>query len=146
MKEKSITQRVVAINAIKSFCGKSEKIKCKGCDRIRPHKAFGLCGGCHVRLYHYDLTKSYNARKWHNINFNKYKELTKTCASCCFDKLITLHHLDGNKKNNDEKNLVGLCPNCHKMIHTYQYYREIRERLQKRGFEVENIHPSNYVK
>jgi 5-methylcytosine-specific restriction endonuclease McrA len=24
-----------------------------------------------------------------------------------------VHHLDGNKENNDESNLVALCPSCH---------------------------------
>ena len=130
----------------KKFVWKSKEIKCKSCGRIRPHKAFGLCAGCHVRLHHYDLTKSYNAKKWHNISLDKLREITKVCASCGFNKLITLHHLDGNKKNDDDKNLVGLCPNCHKMIHTYQYYEEIKEALKKKGHNSEKIHPTNYVK
>ena len=130
----------------KKFVWKSKEIKCKSCGRIRPHKAFGLCAGCHVRLHHYDLTKSYNAKKWHNISLEKLRELTKVCASCGFEKLITLHHLDGNKKNNSDLNLVGLCPNCHKMIHTYRYYQEVKEMLRKKGYNVEKIHPTNYVK
>ena len=130
----------------KKLVWKSRKIKCKSCGRIRPHKAFGLCAGCHVRLYHYDLTKRANARRWHNINLEKLREITKICASCGFDKLITLHHLDGNKKNNNDNNLVGLCPNCHKMVHTYQYYVEIKEVLKKKGYDVEKVHPTNYIK
>ena len=130
----------------KKFSWKSKEIKCKGCGRIRPHKAFGLCSGCHIRLHHYDLAKRYNTRKWHNISLEKLREVTKVCASCDFDKLVTLHHLDGNKKNNDDKNLVGLCPNCHKMIHTYQYFEEVREKLKKKGYDTEKVHPTNYVK
>lgn len=130
----------------KKFVWRSREIKCKSCGRIRPHKAFGLCAGCHVRLHHYDLTKSYNVLKWHNISLDRLRELTKICAACAFDKLITLHHLDGNKKNNDGKNLVGLCPNCHKMIHTYQYFEEIKDVLKKKGYNTEKVHPTNYVK
>ena len=130
----------------KRFSWKSKEIKCKSCGRLRPHKAFGLCAGCHTRLYHYDLTKSYNAKKHHNISLDRLREITKACASCGFDKLITIHHLDGNRKNNEDKNRVGLCPNCHKMTHTYQYFEEIKEKLRNKGYDVEKIHPTNYVK
>lgn len=130
----------------KKYSWKSKEIECKSCRRLRPHKAFGLCGGCHTRLHHYDLTLSYNAKKDHNISLEKLRQLTKICASCGFDKLIALHHLDGNRKNNGDKNLIGLCHNCHKMIHTYQYYEEIKENLRKKGFDVTQVHPTNYVK
>ena len=130
----------------KKFSWKSKEVKCKGCGRIRPHKAFGLCAGCHTRLHHYDKTLAYNAKKKHNISLEKLREITKICASCGFDKLITLHHLDGNRENNDDKNLVGLCPNCHKMVHTYQYYAEVKEKLAKKGYNTESIYPTNYVR
>ena len=130
----------------KKLAWRSKEIKCKSCSRIRPHKAFGLCAACHVRLYHYDLTKRANAKKWHNISLEKLRDITKVCAGSGFDKLITLHHLDGNRENNDDKNLVGLCPNCHKMIHTYQYYEDIKHILKKNGYDTSKVHPTNYVK
>ena len=74
------------------------------------------------------------------------RKITKTCASCGFGKLITLHHLDGNRKNNKDDNLVGLCPNCHKMIHTYQYFEEVKKKLRQSGHNTEKVHPTNYVK
>jgi ribosomal protein L37E len=119
--------------------------KCKNCGRMRPHKAFGLCAGCHMRLHHYNKVKQYNVKKEHNITLELYTEITQKCACCGFDKLITLHHLDGNKKNNNPKNLIGLCPNCHKMIHSYQYYEEIKEKLASKGYDVAKIHPANYA-
>ena len=130
----------------KKFIWKPKEIECESCGRIRPHKAFGLCGGCHTRLYHYDLTKSYNAKKLHNIGLDKLRQITKACASCDFDKLVTLHHLDGNRKNNDDENLIGLCHNCHKMVHTYKYFEEVKGNLRAHGFNVEKIHPTSYVK
>ena len=130
----------------KKFSWKSKEIICKNCGRTRPHQAFGLCKGCHTRLHHYDLTKAHNIKKWHNISLEKYREITKKCLSCNFDKLVSLHHLDGNRKNNEDKNLIGLCPNCHKMIHSYQYFKEIKNNLAKKGLSVEKIHPTNYVK
>ena len=130
----------------KKLAWRIKEIKCKSCSRVKPHKAFGLCAGCHVRLHHYDLTKRANAKKWYNISLEKLRDITKVCAGCGFDKLITLHHLDGNRENNDDKNLVGLCPNCHKMIHTYQYYEYIRDILKSKGYDTTKVHPTNYVK
>ncbi|MBW2983492.1 hypothetical protein KY361_00070 [Candidatus Woesearchaeota archaeon] len=125
---------------------KSKLVKCKNCGRIRPHRAFGLCAGCHTRLHHYDKTKAYNTKKYHGISLEKLRELTKVCVSCGFDKLIELHHLDGDKENKDDKNLIGLCPNCHRMIHSYEYYEDIKEILKNKGYDVDKVHPTNYVK
>lgn len=145
-KRKEYHSKDYCYGCYKKYAWKSKIIKCKSCGRMRPYKAFGLCAGCYVRLHYYDLTKSYNAKKWHNLSLEKLRELTKVCASCGFDKLVTLHHIDGNKKNNSNLNLVGLCPNCHKMIHTYQHYQEVKEMLGNKGYNVEKIRPTNYVK
>jgi hypothetical protein len=32
---------------------------------------------------------------------------------------VTIHHVDGNPRNNDEYNLTCLCPNCHSLTPTY---------------------------
>lgn len=124
-----------------------KKIKCKSCGRERYHKAYGLCGGCHIRLHHYDKTLAFNAKRYHGIeDFKFYKEITAKCANCGFTKIVQIHHLDGNTKNNDKKNVVGLCPNCHKMIHMYEYYGEVKENLGKKGFDISNIKPTNFIR
>lgn len=133
-------------NCYRKHAWKRKKVKCKNCGRLRYHKAFGLCGSCHVRLHHYDNTLRYNAKKDHNISLEKWKSLTKLCISCGFDKIVELHHLDGNKENIDNKNLVGLCPNCHKLIHTYKFYKGVREILKNKGYNIKSVHPTNYVK
>lgn len=99
-----------------------------------------------MRLHHYDMVLAYNAKKNHDIDYALYRKVTKKCDSCGFDKLIHIHHLNGNTRDNDLKNLVGLCPNCHKMIHSYKYYEEIRYILKQKGFDVTKVHPTNYVK
>lgn len=124
---------------------KPKKIICKNCGRERYHKAFGLCGGCHIRLHHYEGVRAYNAKKYHGINLEYYREITKQCDNCGFSKIVNIHHLDGNTRNNDRKNVVGLCPNCHKMIHMYKHYEEIKESLKNKGFDVSQVHPTNYV-
>ncbi len=43
------------------------------------------------------------------------------CEECGFipkhPRQLDVHHLDMNKKNNEESNLVTLCANCHRLIH-----------------------------
>ncbi len=124
---------------------KRKLIKCKSCGRWRPHQAFGLCGGCHTRIYHYDKVKAYNAMKSFGLTLGRFNELREKCVVCGFDKVVELHHLDGSKVNGSSENLIGLCPNHHKMIHHYDYFEEIKQFLAEKGFDVTNIHPTNYV-
>ncbi|MDI6737789.1 MAG: hypothetical protein QME12_04715 [Nanoarchaeota archaeon] len=132
-----------AEHAGKGFCKrcyrkqyKSPMIICKNCGKERRHKAFGLCGTCHIKINHYDTNKAYNYMKWHNIPLELYRKKTKSCEICGFDKVVDLHHLDMNKKNNSKENLVGLCPNHHKMLHNYRFSKEIVILLAKNGFKA----------
>ena len=38
------------------------------------------------------------------------------CCSCGKEKTLQLHHIDGNPKNNNEKNLITLCKLCHSAL------------------------------
>ena len=124
----------------KGYCNKCYKNKiwkprimiCKNCGKERPHKAFGLCSGCHTKLHHYDKTKAFNYKKWHNISLELYRKITKECLICGFDKVVELHHLDEDHKNNSEENLIGLCPNHHKMLHDMKYSEEIKKEIGKK--------------
>ena len=118
---------------------KPYKVICKNCDRERGHKAFGLCGSCHTKLHHYGKVKIHNAKKYQGISYQIYTKVTKKCLSCGFDKIVELHHLDGDHGNSKEENLIGLCPNCHKLIHMDKYFEEIKENLKKRGIDVSKI-------
>lgn len=59
-----------------------------------------------------------------NITRRLRKELGK-CQLCGFDeaRILTLHHIDCNNRNNDSKNLILLCPNCHSLEHLKIGYR-----------------------
>lgn len=54
-----------------------------------------------------------------------FKNWPKSCILCGFDKVVEVHHLDNNHKNNDKNNLVPLCPNHHRMIHTKRWKDEV---------------------
>jgi len=99
------------------------------------HQARGYCPGCYNFVFHLEVTKASNFRRAHNIDYNTYKEITKKCIICGFDKTVDLHHLDGNHKNNSKENMVGLCPNHHKMIHNFEYRDEIQQQIKKKLIE-----------
>lgn len=57
--------------------------------------------------------------------FDKYNN---KCAKCGWNKInpvskripLEIEHIDGNAKNNNEDNLILLCPNCHSLTSTYR--------------------------
>ncbi len=107
---------------------------CKRCKRKMPIHAKGLCAGCYNYIFHLEKNKAYNHRKFHNVDLKTYKRVTKECVICGFNKIIDLHHIDLNKQNNDTKNLIGLCPNHHRMIHNLNFRNEIFQILKEKGF------------
>ena len=42
----------------------------------------------------------------------------KKCVCCEEDKIVEVHHLDHDKKNNDPSNLIPLCPTHHQYWHS----------------------------
>lgn len=54
----------------------------------------------------------------------------KKCIICGEDKIIHIHHLDGDKNNNDVKNLIPLCPTHHAYCHS-KYFYLIEDEIKK---------------
>ena len=56
------------------------------------------------------------------------QNIPKICHLCKTSdfRVLAVHHRDENRKNNDVKNLMWLCHNCHFLIH---HYDEEREKL-----------------
>ena len=80
-----------------------------------------------IRLY----GRKYNVKKRYNLGWEDYLGLTKKCKICSFDKIVDLHHIDGNKKNNEKSNLMGLCPNHHFLIHKKGYtLKQLKEEFK----------------
>ncbi|MEK6935932.1 MAG: hypothetical protein AABW67_04025 [Nanoarchaeota archaeon] len=111
---------------------KQKNIICKRCGRQKPNQAKGYCAGCYNYVFHLENTKAHNYKKWYNVDIDTYNRITKTCLICGFDKVIQLHHLDHNHKNNQEDNLIGLCPTHHKMLHDFQYRDEIKKQIKEK--------------
>lgn len=55
---------------------------------------------------------------WKLKNSKRYNRLKKSyCEKCKGTKVIQLHHIDGDKRNNSSKNLINLCNKCHNYEH-----------------------------
>lgn len=48
---------------------------------------------------------------------------------------LTVHHIDGNSRNNREENLLLLCPNCHSLTDNYQNLNRGNGRTYRRKYE-----------
>lgn len=120
----------------KKLLWKPKLVKCKRCERMLPNHAKGLCNGCYSSVFHIEKVKKWNTRYYHNIDQELYKKITSQCAICGFSKIVELHHLDHNRKNNASDNLVGICPNHHKMIHNRAFRKGIFQILKEKGFKV----------
>jgi len=113
------------------------KIKvCRRCKREMQIHAKNLCAGCYNTTFHSEKNKAYNQRKKHNIDLKTYRKTTIECVICGFNQIVDIHHIDLNKLNNSPKNLIGLCPNHHRMIHNFNFRNEILQILKEKSFDV----------
>ncbi len=131
-------ERIIIAKGHCTYCYKryaTPIITCKVCGKSAHHQGKGMCVLCYPKEgKNYETIKRHTIRKYHNISFELWKEVTKACVICGFDKIVDLHHLDREHSNNSRENFVGLCPNHHKMMHNQLYSGEtealIREKLK----------------
>jgi hypothetical protein len=85
-------------------------------------------------------SNTYFARK-RNKNPKQYTTICwynhgKKCVVCGEERIVEVHHMDENNKNNDPKNLVPLCPTHHQYWHSR--YRDL-VRPQVEAFLLKSI-------
>lgn len=83
----------------------------------------------------YKCSNTYFARKrnkpenWKNHRTICWKYHEKKCVVCGEDKIVEVHHMDENNKNNDPQNLIPLCPTHHQYWHS-RYRELIRDKVE----------------
>lgn len=122
---------------------KPKEIICKRCNRKLPKHGKGMCSSCYNFVFKHDGIRSDSIKKTYGLTVEEYQKLTKECVVCGFDIITELHHLNGNKKNNDPNNVICLCPNHHKMIHRYDFWEQVVDDLKRKGINCLEYHPSN---
>ena len=77
---------------------------------------------------HRDKLKSKRKKIQRNIS-RKIKESVKSCEECWSDKILQVHHIDKNPKNNNEDNLIKLCLYCHMKKHEWEPVHNLMKKL-----------------
>lgn len=57
------------------------------------------------------------------LNRNKIPKICVLCQNAD-TRVLAVHHIDKNRKNNTVENLAWLCNNCHFLVHHYEEARE----------------------
>lgn len=88
----------------KYFCGKSCQTKWRN--------------GYYIREKHPNWV---NGESSYRLQLIKSKSLRK-CGLCATKdvRVLSVHHIDQNRKNNTLQNLAWLCNNCHFLVHHYE--------------------------
>ena len=123
-------------NCYRKLAWKPKKKECEKCGRVMHIHAKGVCPGCYTTKFRLKYNKDWNYKNRHNIDPEIYKKITERCLICGFDKVVDLHHVDENSKNNSQNNLIGICPNHHKMFHHMNFRQEIIKLLKEKGVVV----------
>jgi len=74
--------------------------------------------------------------KYVKICFRHHK---RKCVCCNEEKIVAVHHYDGNKKNNKPENLIPLCPTHHTYWHS-RFRQEVKPTIDEyiRNFKNKN--------
>jgi hypothetical protein len=68
-----------------------------------------------ITEYYHDLRNPILSKKYRKICFDNHKH---ECVVCGEDKILDVHHYDGDRKNNNPNNLIPICPTHHNYIHS----------------------------
>lgn len=129
-------KEIYCITCYKKKVWKAKPITCPECKRETTYHAKGYCKSCYGRLFQYDTIRASNIKRYHNISLSEYDRITEKCWSCEHDRMVQLHHLNSKREDNRIENMVGLCPNCHRELHTHLYSEKIKENLKKKGVVI----------
>lgn len=123
-----------AINKIKE----KQKYFCINCGKELKRKGKYCSTKCQQDFHYKEYIEKWKNGYENGIN-GKYgislyikrylrEKYNNKCAECGWHKInqytknipLEVHHLDGDYTNNNEENLILLCPNCHSLTATYK--------------------------
>jgi hypothetical protein len=70
---------------------------------------------------------NWKEERYRSTCFEQHK---KECIICGEYKIVTVHHYDENRKNNNVENLIPLCPTHHQYVHS-RYKDEVMDKIDE---------------
>lgn len=71
------------------------------------------CGNRHKNSF---ITNNEDGHAYRRNAFNNYEHKCELCGWDEDERVLEVHHIDENRNNNNIKNLMILCPICHKKL------------------------------
>ena len=102
---------------------------CKYCQSkyVKRDAKYGAWLCCSEKCYNTNLV---NENIQPNLTAGKMKRINKVkqqkCIVCKHNIVVEVHHINCDRHDNRETNMVCLCANHHKMIHLSKYHKEIQ--------------------
>jgi hypothetical protein len=97
---------------------------CPVCNGVINNKKSTTCSIACSNTY---FRSGENHPRWNGSSYRVtcFLHHNKKCIICGEDKVVEVHHLDGDKTNNNPENLIPLCPTHHRYWHSK--YRSLIE-------------------
>ena len=110
-----------------SYEGSKKIVKCKfaNCGKEiykQPHKIKQsisgnvFCSHSCSSSYNNTFREKYSVNTYRRIAFEKYEHKCALCGWNEDERILEVHHIDENRKNNKLNNLIILCPICHRYL------------------------------
>lgn len=98
----------------------SKEFKCQFCEQLFYDSPSVKRKYCSIKC-----VNKKKKEEWHPVYSTVRKKMKslnmiEKCEKCGYDEIkeiLGIHHIDKNRKNNTQKNLRVLCPNCHSIEH-----------------------------
>ena len=87
-----------------------------------------------LREHHHNGESGPKSSSWKGgVSYSYYSKLKSDidyCESCgCKNIEIEYHHIDKNRKNNQEDNLIKVCVKCHNTIHKHKTKKVLNDKI-----------------
>ncbi len=112
-----------------SVCGQLSYKTQKGLKRSKSGKYFCpkkcqtlWCNQLYIEEKHANFTTGMHSYR-SALDRNKVPKICRLCKTTDY-RVLAVHHIDKNRKNNELNNLPWLCHNCHFLAHQYETERE----------------------
>lgn len=96
---------------------KGEGIKCVSCNNIFKPRNYGTAKYCSSNCNEVARKRRY------------LKKLKEKCAICPIKEDLEFHHIDENKNNNKDCNIMILCCEHHEVITSYNFAKKNIKKL-----------------